>query len=375
MAIIKCPECGHSVPDNAPFCPGCGIKIANNLKKCPECGEVVFSSTDTCPQCGHSYTASAEPAKASAATGQEAEEEEILGYTTPQAKPKKKKRHTALIVSTLVIIACIIGGTAGYIYMRSQEQAEEMEAAVRLLDGCLDPDEYQAFLDAYPSYPRRKELEARMTKLRTENEAWEAIRTSPSKNDFIQFLNRFPGSRFEAACHQKIDSLDWLDALATNTPDAVTRYMAEHPDGAYADEARKMADDIVSLTVRPQERARLAQVSRAFFTALSANDLATVVRLTPDVMRDFLSTPQATRADVAITMQQMHAGTADAPSYTVGSDFVVTKRTVEPDSIVYNVAYTVEERRGLTGTGTPTAYKVFMEVDRQMKIHSVQMKE
>ena len=33
MAIIKCPECGHNVSDNAQFCPGCGIKIANNLKK------------------------------------------------------------------------------------------------------------------------------------------------------------------------------------------------------------------------------------------------------------------------------------------------------------------------------------------------------
>ena len=51
MAIIKCPECGHQVSDQAPTCPSCGIVIAGRVTKCRECGEVVFNDQALCPNC------------------------------------------------------------------------------------------------------------------------------------------------------------------------------------------------------------------------------------------------------------------------------------------------------------------------------------
>lgn len=53
MAIIKCPECGHQVSDQAKTCPSCGIEIAGKITKCPECGDVVFNDSDECPNCHH----------------------------------------------------------------------------------------------------------------------------------------------------------------------------------------------------------------------------------------------------------------------------------------------------------------------------------
>ena len=32
MAIIKCPECGHAVSDQAKSCPNCGFTINENKK-------------------------------------------------------------------------------------------------------------------------------------------------------------------------------------------------------------------------------------------------------------------------------------------------------------------------------------------------------
>ena len=51
MAIIKCPECGHSISDKAPMCPNCGVEIAGKVIKCRYCGEYYFKTETSCPHC------------------------------------------------------------------------------------------------------------------------------------------------------------------------------------------------------------------------------------------------------------------------------------------------------------------------------------
>ena len=51
MAIIKCPECGQQISDEATVCPICGEKIAGNIVKCTNCGEVYFKDNGICPHC------------------------------------------------------------------------------------------------------------------------------------------------------------------------------------------------------------------------------------------------------------------------------------------------------------------------------------
>ena len=56
MAIIKCPECGHSVSDQALTCPNCGVQIANQIIICPDCGTRYLKSQTECPNCHHVST-------------------------------------------------------------------------------------------------------------------------------------------------------------------------------------------------------------------------------------------------------------------------------------------------------------------------------
>ena len=51
MAIIKCPECGHQISEQATVCPICGIGIAGNVVRCSHCGEVYLRSDGLCPNC------------------------------------------------------------------------------------------------------------------------------------------------------------------------------------------------------------------------------------------------------------------------------------------------------------------------------------
>jgi membrane protease subunit (stomatin/prohibitin family) len=49
----QCPDCGHSIPDNAQFCPYCGHQVLV-FSQCPQCGKNVPPHARFCPQCGQS---------------------------------------------------------------------------------------------------------------------------------------------------------------------------------------------------------------------------------------------------------------------------------------------------------------------------------
>lgn len=54
MALVRCPECGKEISDQAFICPNCGHK-KNPVKiiKCPECGNTITDIGDNCPYCGY----------------------------------------------------------------------------------------------------------------------------------------------------------------------------------------------------------------------------------------------------------------------------------------------------------------------------------
>ena len=47
MALMKCPECGREVSDQAPACPGCGYPIAAPLPARDRNGDRVTDVTNT----------------------------------------------------------------------------------------------------------------------------------------------------------------------------------------------------------------------------------------------------------------------------------------------------------------------------------------
>lgn len=376
MAIIKCPECGHNVSDNAQFCPGCGIKIANNLKKCPDCDEILLMSTSTCPKCGHQFSATGETSANTPQDETDIQEEEVLAYTAPQNNQPRKSHTVRNVLLIIVAIILVGGGVFGYFAWNEKTSEETMEQAYKALEGSTNPDDYQAFLDSFPDSKFQNEVETKLNKLKAENDAWMSISLSSSKNDFIQFMNRFPGSRFEARCQQKIDSLDWIDAKSINTPDAIQRYIEEHPNGLYVDEARDMEKNMAELTVQPEERAVVANLCHIFFTALGANDQEGVCSVISPEMKAFLSTPNATKADVITAMEAMHPATITSINFVVNNDYVITKQMDADNQVSYNVAYSVDQHIARTDEGkTFASYKVIMEVDPQFKINSVQIKE
>lgn len=53
MALIKCPECGKEISDQASSCPNCGTPIKKGETKfCQHCGESIDKECVICPKCG-----------------------------------------------------------------------------------------------------------------------------------------------------------------------------------------------------------------------------------------------------------------------------------------------------------------------------------
>lgn len=54
MAIMKCPNCGQDIYDQAKKCVHCGQKIIRKVL-CPECKEEIDEGLKQCPKCGYKF--------------------------------------------------------------------------------------------------------------------------------------------------------------------------------------------------------------------------------------------------------------------------------------------------------------------------------
>lgn len=108
---------------------------------------------------------------------------------------------------------------------------------------------------------------------------------------------------------------------------------------------------MAELTVQPEERTVVANLCSIFFTALGANDQEGVCSVISPEMKAFLSTPNATKADVITAMEAMHPATITSINFVVNNDYVITKQMDADNQVSYNVAYSVDQHIARTDEG------------------------
>ena len=57
--LVKCPNCGANVKQDAKFCPECGQNMSPQTEKCIKCGAAIKKGAKFCPECGAAQTAPA----------------------------------------------------------------------------------------------------------------------------------------------------------------------------------------------------------------------------------------------------------------------------------------------------------------------------
>ena len=253
--IIKCPECGHQVSDRARTCPSCGVDIAGQVIQCPDCGEYIFKDDHECPNCHCSINAAApEPERTIIPNNQNTQiaQNNPIVPTEVAPEPPKKKSHkgfwSALIIGFVLALIIVLLG----IYYAQKTQ---MENELRAYENAMmsnEPAVLQNFLDMYIEAPvaHRDSIKVHLQALMKIDRDWENARISQSKKDLKLFIDRNPDNVHVREARQMIDSLDFETAKMMDTMESYKKYMEDHEQGFYYDEAKSAYDRLEEEMVR-----------------------------------------------------------------------------------------------------------------------------
>lgn len=372
MAIIKCPECGHQVSDQAKTCPSCGIEIAGKVTKCPECGDVVFNDSDECPNCHHPLNIPEVKPQPVISRPEVTE-----GQETVPTKGGMKRTYVVLIVSFVVALLAVF--VSLYFYKTTQDK-NEMDAYENAM-ASGEPAVLQNFLDVYTEAPQehRDSIMAHLELLRKVDTEWDNAVRSGSKTALERYIQLHPGSIHVTEARLKIDSLDWLAATTADTPEAYQAYIDSHLDnGLHLDEARIMFDKSDARRVTDDDRQMISNLFSNYFTALANNEEASLTETLSGVLGSFLHKENATKTDVMTYMKKLHApDDITGMTFSLNNDWKIEKTDAGDGRYKYTVTFSVDHRitRNDTSKETFSTYNVVAAVSPDHKISELNMKK
>ncbi len=387
--LIKCPECGHQVSDQAKTCPSCGIDIAGKITRCPDCGEVIFKEQSFCPNCHCSINGASTtgvdlvesssvrdvlPVARHSAEKALQEEARQQPDSAPRRSRKKKAGMAALIIGFVIALIAVF---LLIYFMKNQERQVEQRAYENAIKS-TEPLVLQNFLDMYGDAPKvhRDSIQLLLNGLKKIENDWHDAMVNNSKTAFERFVKLHPQSGHVVEAGIKIDSLDWIAAKNENTSDAFKKYMEDHEDGAYYDEAHASYEQLEAEKVKPEDRLVVSQLFTTFFNALAQMDESAMASTIAPVLTSFLHRPNATKADVRQYMEKLHEADVSKIEFAPNGDWAIEKVKLGEGQYGYNVNFTVAQHtvRGFDNEQSSTVYKVTAQVSPEGRITELNMK-
>lgn len=260
---------------------------------------------------------------------------------SPQPEtPKKKRKVWPWVLVLILLLLLAIGAVGYYLYTQQQHAEKDYQALARSRNIEL----YEDFLEKYPRSEYASEVRSRLRDLQMKADAWNAIVSSSNPQDFVNFKMRFKDGYYDALCNAKIDSIDWVQAQRTNTPEAYLRYREMHPDGKYVTQSYASVEQLANEQVSPLEQQQVRQILQAFFNGFGNNDEMEYCRYITPVMDAFLNKPMATKTDVVKIISGMFNENIYGCEFSVSNDLDV-KRAQLPDGTQGLLAtFTLDQR-------------------------------
>ena len=381
--IIKCPECGHQVSDQAKTCPSCGIDIAGKITRCPDCGEVIFKEQASCPVCHCSINgaSSAEEQRPVAVPEpkpvpqQQEEKQQPAKEVAPRRPRKRRAGVTALIVAFVLALIVVF---LGLYFMKNQEMQNEQRAYENAIQSS-EPLVLQNFLDMYVDAPRahRDSIMAHLEAMKRLDVEWNNALVSNSKFALEQFLKRYPNSPYRVDALLRIDSLDWVAATTENTAEAYQKYLTEHADGTYYDEAHTNFERLEAQKITTEDREVISQLFVTYFNALGHRDRVALSGTLAPVLNSFLHRANVTKDVVFQYMDQLYEpDDIIRMEFITNSDWEIEKKEIGENRFSYSVNFTVAQHieREDTSRETSAVYKVTAQVSPEGLITELNMK-
>ena len=378
MAIIKCPECGHQVSDKAATCPSCGVGIQGKITKCPECGEIVLNDQILCPNChcplistNNNDTEKSEPSQS-----HKVATEEPNSDTNGEGNKneKKKKSYTPWVVSFVIALAVVFVGLYFYKTTQMRNELEAYENAMM----SNEPAVLQNYLDIYADAPseHRDSIQSHLEMLKKVDSDWTNAVVSNSKAAILRYMQLYPNSLHNVEAKLKIDSIDWMEATQKNTIEAYQKYIDEHADGMYIDQAQDAFSQIDARKVNSDDKSNISSIFTTFFNALSQNDEVALTSCVDNIMSSFLHKENASKTDVIGYMHKIHQqANVVKVEYRMNNDWKIEKTDDGTGNFSYTVNFSVDQtiEHSDEGDNSFNTYKVTSKVSPEGKISELNM--
>ena len=378
MAIIKCPECGHQVSDKAATCPSCGVGIQGKITKCPECGEIVLNDQILCPNChcplistNNNDTEKSQPSQShKVATVEPNSDTNGEG----NKNEKKKKSYTPWVVSFVIALAVVFVGLYFYKTTQMRNELEAYENAMM----SNEPAVLQNYLDIYADAPseHRDSIQSHLEMLKKVDSDWTNAVVSNSKAAILRYMQLYPNSLHNVEAKLKIDSIDWMEATQKNTIEAYQKYIDEHADGMYIDQAHDAYTLLDSKKVNAEDKANISAIFTSFFNALANNDEATLVSCVDIILTSFLHKENANKNDVIEYMHKIHnEAQVENVEFRLNNDWIIEKIDRGNGSFAFKVNFSIDKITQLSGDSNSSfdTFKVKASVSPDNKISELNM--
>lgn len=371
MALIKCPECGHSVSEKAPTCPSCGVEIAGKVTRCHQCGQLYFSNQPVCPNCKHNTPQAETPAKPATATPTPPTTMDARPAANPQ--PAKKKGRGTLVAAFIIALIAVGAGYYFYHTAQSGDEAEAYEYAI----ASSDPDVLQSYLDTYvdadPAH--RDSIQSHLARLQMADTEWTNAVVSGSKSALEAYMAKYPNSAHTAEANQKIDSIDWGAAMADDTENGYQAYINNHPNGNYIDDANDAMRSLKAKTVQPEEKELVVTLFKHFFQSINTKNEDGIASTVASFLNSFLGKNDATKEDVITFMHRIYKNDISGMLWRLGDDIKIDKKEVGDGKYEYTVQFSATQDidRSDATKETHAKYQIKGTVDADGKISSLNM--
>ena len=172
--------------------------------------------------------------------------------------------------------------------------------------------------------------------------------------------------------------MDWCEAKSKDSGEAIDRYLREHPDGRFAEEAAEIKNTMARTKVSPEERtAILGRLNDFLANAIAKQDAKQAAAAMDGKMLDFCGKPDATPEQVAAVAKGKMGKNVLGLHYDIRPDAKIGKVRLADETSCYETEFTLEETlsRSDAGKTERKTYKTRARLDTQYRILSMDMKE
>ena len=281
-----------------------------------------------------------------------------------------KHRYIPFVVS--IAITALIAAVCLYFYNDSKISKETQAFELAINSG--DISQMDSFLRNYTdaTIDHKKAVQEKIADITKQKEDLSLGMVTRDKDKLTQYLKDYPESPQKQVIMRTIDSLDWEDAMKTNTKNAYDKYIAAHADGIFIKDAKERI--AVKTSIGTEEDASMAKtIFREFFLSVNGNQAERLTATLNSTISSFAGTADASRNDVIGWMRNQHKEDVSNVIWKLNHDYKITKRELfeKKDYLVeFTAQKTIVYKDGRSAT---EHFKVKSNVSNNNKIASMDL--